>query len=664
MGQNAKGMTAQEFSPARPSVDDVDGNDLFRRCLHDAVDPWVLLMAVRNADERIADFVYRDLNRAAAGYAGLVREDFLGNSIIERMPDVVSSGLFDLCVRCVETGVPMVVDDFVFQPPSREGIRRYDGRAVRVGTDYLSLTWRDVNDRYEMARRVAESEERYRLLADNSSDVVVHLRDNVVVWAAPSITHALGAPPSFWTGQSIAAFLVAEDLPIVGELLEQTATGKSALRRLRVRDADGKVHWCEVHAKLFYDAEGNPDGRTASLRVIDSEVASEYALEDARVEQARADARYRKLIEHSVVATAIRTPDRRVVTVNQAACDFFGYDEAALLSMDWADLTGPEYLKQVLAGSADIAAGRRDSYRLAAQYTHAGGRPIWGDLSVSCTRGPGGEVEYTISQILDITAEMQARERLLLSDDLNRVLAQNLQAELNSAAHYLRSALPDDLTGSVVSETCYLPSQTLGGDFFDVLWVDDDHLVAYLLDVSGHGVQSALVAVSAYNLMRSSTMTEPTLLHPGRMLGTLNRHFAMEDHDGNYVTIWYGVYEKSTRTLSYANGGHPPAVLFTDGKAIGLPSQSLPAGMFEDTTFPTAVVPIPPGSQLLLYSDGIFEISLPDGGQWSHAQFIQECARLAGSPGWTLDDLVAAVLSRSAGGSFEDDCSLVLLTFG
>jgi hypothetical protein len=57
------------------------------------------------------------------------------------------------------------------------------------------------------------------------------------------------------------------------------------------------------------------------------------------------------------------------------------------------------------------------------------------------------------------------------------------------------------------------------------------------------------------------------------------------------------------------------------------------------------------------------EISLPDGGQWSHAEFLQECARLAGSPGWTLDDLVAAVLSRSADGSFEDDCSLVKLTF-
>lgn len=258
---------------------------------------------------------------------------------------------------------------------------------------------------------------------------------------------------------------------------------------------------------------------------------------------------------------------------------------------------------------------------------------------------------------------MQAREQLLASEERNRVLLQGLQAELDNAAHYLRSVLPGELSGRVATQTRYLPSSTLGGDFFDFLWIDDDHLAFYLLDVSGHGVQSALVAVSAYNLLRSSAVTMPTLLHPSKMLGTLNRHFAMERHDGNYVTMWYGVYEVSSRTMRYACGGHPPALLLTGDTVTQLSSQSPPVGMFEDATFPAIKIAIPPDSELVLYSDGIFEFRLPEGRPWLQPEFVDVCAGLSRSPGWSLDDLVAEVLTHSATGAFEDDCSLVRLTF-
>ena len=655
-------MTAQEQS-SLPPVARLGDETLFRAALYDAVEPWVLLEAVRDGQRRIVDFVYRDINQTAAVYGGRVRENYLGLSAIETVPKMVGSGLFDLCARCVDTGAPMIVDDFAYQMTRVDGYHRFEVRGVRIGSDHLSLTWRDVNDRFEAARQVAESEERYRLLAENSSDIVVHVRDNVVVWASPSIQGSFGAPPSFWIGQSITNFMLPEDLPMFAEILNRTATGESVVRRLHIRDAVGAVHWIELHGKLFYDAAGNPDGRTASLRVIDWEVAAEKALERARSEQAYADARYRKLIDNSVVPTSLNTTDGRFTTVNQAMCDFFGYDPDTLLTKTWQDLTPLEYLEQDVAADADIVAGRRDSYRATKQYIHADGNRIWGDLLLSCLRDPDGEVEHMICQIVDITASMHARRQLLVSEERNRVLAQDLQAELNSAAHYLSSALPDDLTGPVTTHSRYLPSQILGGDFFDFHWVDDDNLIVYLLDVSGHGVQSSLVAVSAYNLLRSSAMSAPTLLRPSQVLGTLNRHFAMEGNDGNYFTIWYGVYEKSSRTLRYASGGHPPAVLFADAKVIQLPSQSTPAGMFEDTAFPDTVVPIPAGSQLLLYSDGAYEITRPDGRQLSHPQFMEICAALAHSPGWSLDDLIVDLLAQSATASFEDDCSLVTLTF-
>ena len=116
-------------------------------------------------------------------------------------------------------------------------------------------------------------------------------------------------------------------------------------------------------------------------------------------------------------------------------------------------------------------------------------------------------------------------------------------------------------------------------------------------------------------------------------------------------------------TYPYANAGHPPALLFSGAQVSELSSQSCPVGTFDDTSFATATVPLPPGSQMLLYSDGVFELPLDDGGQWSMRDFLDMCTRLGGSPDWTLDDVLHNVLGHSASGSFDDDCCLVRLSF-
>jgi hypothetical protein len=128
-------------------------------------------------------------------------------------------------------------------------------------------------------------------------------------------------------------------------------------------------------------------------------------------------------------------------------------------------------------------------------------------------------------------------------------LARRLMSELSGAARYVSSILPTDLDGPVPVTSRYIPSEELGGDSFDYRWVDDDHLIAYVVVVSGHGIGPAAFSVSVHNLLRSGTIDDDTLRDPGRVLTELNRLFQMEQQDGNYFTIWYGVYQPSTRTL-------------------------------------------------------------------------------------------------------------------
>ncbi|MCW1957533.1 MAG: CHASE domain-containing protein, partial [Mycobacterium sp.] len=240
-------------------------------------------------------------------------------------------------------------------------------------------------------------------------------------------------------------------------------------------------------------------------------------------------------------------------------------------------------------------------------------------------------------------------------------LARRLMSELGSAARYVTSILPRDLDAPVPVTSRYVPSEELGGDSFDYRWIDDDPLIVYVVDVSGHGIAPAMFSVSVHNLLRSGTLDLDTLRDPGRVLTELNRLFQMDRQAGNYFTIWYGVYQPSTHTLRYARAGHPPAiVLNADGsEPVQLPLGSVPIGVLEDITYETHSYPLRPGSELLIYSDGAFELVLPGGERWGLEEFIDLCASTARSPQWTLDGLVGQLRQRSKTGHFDDDCTLV-----
>ena len=251
-------------------------------------------------------------------------------------------------------------------------------------------------------------------------------------------------------------------------------------------------------------------------------------------------------------------------------------------------------------------------------------------------------------------AELGKRERQV------RMLAARLSGELGSAGKYVASILPGNLDGPVRVRSRYLPSRELGGDSFGYMWIDDDHLIVYLIDVSGHGVEPALLSVSVHNMLRSRSMPAATLLSPEQVLVDLNYLFGMDRHDDHYLTMWYGVYQASTRVLRYAAAGHPPALALTDQNGVmnaePIGGTAIPVGMFADTVFTGDTYQVPAGAQILLCSDGVL------GDRLSFAGFTELCEEVAVTPGWSPASLIAR-LRATAGGTFEDDCALVQLTF-
>ncbi|OUL29540.1 regulator [Nostoc sp. T09] len=245
---------------------------------------------------------------------------------------------------------------------------------------------------------------------------------------------------------------------------------------------------------------------------------------------------------------------------------------------------------------------------------------------------------------------------------------QILEAELAEAADYVRSLLPPPLLGTVTTEALFIPSAQLGGDCFDYYWLDEDNLAIYLLDVSGHGVGSALLSVSVLNLLRSQSLPNTNFCQPSEVLKALNQAFQMSYHSDKYFTIWYGVYHRPQRQLVYANAGHPPAVLVsgkdpTDINVRKLSSLDMPIGFLPDVHFEDAIIEISANSTLYIFSDGAYEIHQPNGQLWGLNALIDlliNCSNIDPSP---LKQVLAQIMTVNAQENLDDDLSLLKVNF-
>lgn len=243
-----------------------------------------------------------------------------------------------------------------------------------------------------------------------------------------------------------------------------------------------------------------------------------------------------------------------------------------------------------------------------------------------------------------------------------------LGEELKEAAGYVFSLLPAPLTGDVTTSWRYIPCTSLGGDAFGYHWVDENHFAVYLLDVCGHGVGAALLSISAMNVLRSQTLSHTNFLEPGSVLASLNNAFPMEKHNNMFFTMWYGVYNKQTRELVYASGGHPPAILITGdteetAKPVKLKTAGLVIGGMSDMEFEKGSIVVGPYNKLYVFSDGVYELDKKDGGMLQLDEFITELTRKSHPDKKDVDRILEFGHSVYGDGPFLDDFSIVQAIF-
>ncbi|HXT52846.1 MAG TPA: SpoIIE family protein phosphatase [Thermoanaerobaculia bacterium] len=240
---------------------------------------------------------------------------------------------------------------------------------------------------------------------------------------------------------------------------------------------------------------------------------------------------------------------------------------------------------------------------------------------------------------------------------------ESLEKELQVARELQQSLLPSSLTTTEAVEMAsyFEPSAAIGGDYFDLLKVDDGRFVVVVADVSGHGLSAGLRMAM---LKAALVMLVEQRMPAHEVFERLNR--LVREGQGNVgarplVTATLATFDPRSGSLELTNAGHVPTYVLHDGKVQEILLPSPPLGVLGDR-YARAEVKLVPGDLVVWLSDGLVETADPDGEPFGY-DAVQHTLAGGGTAAQVRDRLLARVAAHSKGAPPADDRTLVVLRY-
>ncbi len=296
----------------------------------------------------------------------------------------------------------------------------------------------------------------------------------------------------------------------------------------------------------------------------------------------------------------------------------------ALVAPDGAAPTGPflvvggdDLSRAVVAVLADALKGRDEAALVLVPEASSALRAYQGDGVA--VESHGADAGVLAAMLYGMCARDGAVTRL--RDELNAARATHggltgevarLHEELNLAAMVQREFLPGELPSRPCVDlgVLFRPAAYVSGDIYDISWLDDRRLLFALADAVGHGVPAALLTMVIQRALVVARATGMSA-HPAQTMAYLNRALSSACASGQrFATGVVGVLDCETGVARVSVAGHPPPMVFTDGRVERIETNGPLLGVFDQLEFGEAELTLPIGSTLLLYSDG-FELAFP-----------------------------------------------------
>ena len=222
-----------------------------------------------------------------------------------------------------------------------------------------------------------------------------------------------------------------------------------------------------------------------------------------------------------------------------------------------------------------------------------------------------------------------------------------LEQDLIAAAEIQKSLLPINVNYGEILDVAwrFQPCDKIGGDIFNIIQLNDDHWAIYIIDVAGHGVPAAMVAVTVYQYLQPQSgnlMMRPNdspdnqpIRQPAQVLKFLDQEYPFDRFD-NFFTMNYVVLNVKTGTLISSSAGHPPPIILReDGTLVQLKKGGRPIGtidlrlsMDEPIVYEQDQEQIGVGDKLVFYTDGVYEYQNDRSDFYGNQRFHEKLTAL------------------------------------
>ena len=262
---------------------------------------------------------------------------------------------------------------------------------------------------------------------------------------------------------------------------------------------------------------------------------------------------------------------------------------------------------------------------------------------------------YDITEIVQSKIELQQKQA-------------QIDLDLEAAGEIQKSLLPHDapVIRSIQTHWRFEPCQQVGGDIFHLYQEGVSHISAYMLDVCGHGVSAALIAVTAKQFLdnlHGQSLSIGYPMSPAEILNKLEQEFPFDRFDC-YFTIVYVLLNVDNGLLTYGCAGHVPPLILDNNKLEALNHHGPVIGFGHELPFSQAKTQLNAGERIILYTDGLLDNFGPKGDYNGKEYFYNSLRRLSDQP---VEQIVDGVMAESkkmrAGAIPDDDMSLLVIEY-
>lgn len=360
------------------------------------------------------DLRFVRINERLAEINGIPAADHIGRTVRDIVPQLADQ-VEPQMRRVLETGEPVLDIEINGETRSQPGVQRtwieswLPLRDQHEQISGISIVAREVSEERKALSALAESRERYRLVADYTYDWEYWMgAAGELQWMSPSCERITGYPPAAFLADPglLVAICHPDDAAALREHLQASLRDQQQPLQFqfRIRHADGDTRWMENISQPVFAADGGFAGRRASARDITQAKRAEQALSES-------ETRFRSTFDNAAVGIAHVNPEGRFLRINRRLCEITGYDPDELTRMCFQDITHPDDLEADLAHASRLHAGEISDYSMEKRYIRKDGSPVWIKLTGSVVRKADGSPDYFIAVVDDISERRDAEAR-------------------------------------------------------------------------------------------------------------------------------------------------------------------------------------------------------------------------------------------------------------